>query len=635
MPVEYTVLGADLNPIRTCDVLSKITDFFNEYLRINAIRRMLSVVTVRKTEIAGLVALAAVFAAFEGVGLSMLLPILQYAEDGTTAITDGTGVIWSTVALVMKTLHLPVNLVVLLLLAFVPILMRQVVYYLNAWYSAVVGNRIGVRMRVKTVDAVLAADPDFFEHQTVGHLVGVTVAQTEAAGDAILAVVKQLSIALLMLLYVAIMVVLSVPLTVATVVFAALVGLVVKGSIARIRAYGVSVTETTQQMYAKIVERFSLIRLVKLRDQAAAESERIAEYSRVQQEIRVKQARLGARIEVLADPLLMLSVFVTLYIGIAVLGMTLAQLGLMLFVITRLNAKVKEFNNGRQIISTKMAGLLLVRQTTTDAENANTIRRGTLPFAGLERELVIDDVVFRYAPAPDQDGHETEAKPVLQGVSVTVPAGSFTALVGKSGGGKSTLVELLPRLRDASGGRITYDGVDIRQFDVGSLRKGIGYLTQDAMLFNETVRENLVYGLDFTPTEQQIRDAVERAYATFVFDLPQGLETVLGDRGVRFSGGERQRIALARVLLEDTSVLILDEPTSALDSESEAFIQKALAALHGTKTIIVVAHRLATVIQADQLLVIDDGRVIERGTHAELIAHEGAYHRLFESQLLG
>jgi subfamily B ATP-binding cassette protein MsbA len=163
--------------------------------------------------------------------------------------------------------------------------------------------------------------------------------------------------------------------------------------------------------------------------------------------------------------------------------------------------------------------------------------------------------------------------------------------VGRSGMGKSTLVELLPRLREATAGSITYDGTDIKAFDVGSLRRGIGYLTQNAMLFNDTVRQNLTYGLGFEPSDGQIRDALERAHAAFVYDLPQGLETMLGDRGVRFSGGEQQRIALARVLLEDTSILILDEPTSALDSESEVFIQDALASLHGHKTIIVIAHR--------------------------------------------
>ncbi len=616
-------------------MLKRATEFLSEYLRINAIRRMLTIVDIKPAELVGLILFAVVFAIFEGVGLSLLLPILQYAEGGTTAITEGSGVIWTTIARFMDLFHLPVTLIVLLVLAFVPILLRQVVFYFNTWYSAVVSSRIAIRMRMQTLDTVFNADPEFFTRHSVGQLVGIVITQTTAAGAAILAVMKQLSIALLMLLYVAILLAISVPLTLVTVVFAALVSSAVKANFRRIREFGIESARTNQTMMGKIVERLSLMRLIKLRDQKGVESKRIEDFSETMRVISVKQARLGAMVEVTADPLLMLSVFVTLYIGISVLGMTLAQLGLLLFLLNRLNAKVKEFNAGRQAISTNMAGLLLVKEATVDATTSNRIAGGTEPFEGVRREVVLDHVEYAYPDPPAPDGSaESPGKAVLQDISITIPAGSFTALVGRSGAGKSTLVELLPRLRDVTGGTITFDGIDIKEFQVGSLRKGIGYLTQSAMLFNDTVRENLIYGLDYAPTEEQIHSALERSYATFVYALPNGLETNLGDRGVRFSGGERQRIGLARVLLEDNSIIILDEPTSSLDSESESYIQRALHELHGQKTVIVIAHRLATVIQADQLLVIEDGRVVERGTHDELVAHDGAYRKLFETQLL-
>jgi len=617
------------------DVLKKIWDFLAEYLRINAIRRMLGMVDVKRREIWLLIALAIMFAAFEGVGLSLLLPILQFAESGSTAITDGQGAVWQAVNGVMQALNLPVTLPVLLVLAFVPILLRQVVFYINTWYSAVVSSRIAIRLRMQTLDTILEADSAYFSEQTVGYLVGIIMGQTSAAGQAILAVLRQLSLALLMVLYAAIMMAISVPLTLTTLVFAVLVSMVVRRSITRIRDYGIEATDISQDMMSKIVERLGLMRLIKLRDQKATESERIEKYSELMRVIGIKQARLGALIEVTADPLLMLSVFVTLYIGISVLGMSLAQLGLLLFVVNRLNAKVKEFNAGLQVISTNMAGLLLVKITTDNATRANTIRGGTVRFEGLKHGIALHDVSFEYPWDWDPE-NETNIPPraVLRDISLTIPAGSFTAIVGRSGAGKSTLVELLPRLRDVTGGSITLDGVDIREFQLGSLRSGVGYLTQSAMLFNDTIRENLVYGMDHEPTDEEMRSALERAYASFVYDLPDGLETRVGDRGVRFSGGERQRISLARTLLEDTSIIILDEPTSALDSESERFIQDAMTALHGVKTVIVIAHRLATVIQADQLLVIEDGRVAERGTHSELVARNGSYRKLFDTQLL-
>jgi len=617
-------------------VFTRVIGFLNEYLRINAVRRMFSIVEVKKSEIASLVFFAVLFAFFEGMGLSLLLPILQFAESGETAITTGSGIVWSTIARFTDLLHLPLTLPVLLGMAFTPILLRQAVFYANAWYAAIVAGRIGMRLRMRALRAVMDADPEFFVRHGLGDIIGVIIHQTNTAGIAVLLVIKQMSLGILMFLYVMILVALSLPLTAITVMFALLISGVVKANMVRSREYGAVAAEVSQRMTARIVERLSLIRLIKLRHQESAEWERIDEYSDEMRLISVKQARLGAGVEVTADPLLMLSVFITLYLGISQFDMSLAQLGLVMFLLNRLNAKVKEFNHGRQMISTNIAGLLLVRDMTQDARASDTIRGGGTVFTGIERNLVFTDVMFEYPPmeGPVDDQVVAGAR-VLDGISLEIPVGSLTAIVGRSGGGKSTLVELLPRLRDVTGGTITFDGIDIKEFDIGSLRRGIGLLTQSAMLFNDTVRANLVYGLDGEPDEARIRAALEDAYATFVYELPEGLDTGIGDQGVRFSGGERQRIALARILLADTPIIVLDEPTSALDSESESFIQQAIGRLHGRKTIIVIAHRLATVVSADQILVIDGGRIVEQGTHDMLMKNGAAYHRLFASQLMG
>jgi subfamily B ATP-binding cassette protein MsbA len=225
----------------------------------------------------------------------------------------------------------------------------------------------------------------------------------------------------------------------------------------------------------------------------------------------------------------------------------------------------------------------------------------------------------------------------LLDVSMTIPAGRFVAIVGPSGSGKSTLVNLLPRFFHPSSGRSLWDGQDLESLDVASLRERIGLVTQDVILMNQTIRENLLYGLKREVSEQEISFACESANATnFIERLPHGLDTQVGERGVFLSGGERQRIALARVVLRDPSLLILDEATSALDSESEFLIQKALDRIMEGRTTIVIAHRLSTIRHAQWLYVIEGGRIVEEGTHDELLQNKaGRYLSLLKASLRG
>jgi len=206
------------------------------------------------------------------------------------------------------------------------------------------------------------------------------------------------------------------------------------------------------------------------------------------------------------------------------------------------------------------------------------------------------------------------------------------ALVGPSGAGKSTLLNLLPRFYDATGGAIKIDGHDIRHVTLASLRGQVGVVTQQTILFNDSVRHNVSYG-NLAATEAEIISAIKDAHAhDFVMAMPQGLDTLIGEQGVRLSGGERQRLAIARALLKDPPILILDEATSSLDSESEREVQQALDRLIIGRTTLVIAHRLSTVRNADRIIAMEDGRIREIGSHAELLAADGLYRRLYEMQ---
>ena len=229
-------------------------------------------------------------------------------------------------------------------------------------------------------------------------------------------------------------------------------------------------------------------------------------------------------------------------------------------------------------------------------------------------------------------GYANEARSVLRDVSLKIPAGSMVALVGESGGGKSTLTKLLPRFHDPVAGGVFWDGIDLRNAKVASLRRQIALVTQETVLFNDTVRHNIAYGKP-EATQAEIEEAARVAFAhDFIMELPQNYETIVGERGIFLSGGQRQRLAIARSLLVDAPVLILDEATSALDAESERFVQKAIANLVRNRTTIVIAHRLSTIRRADTIVVMEGGRITEVGTHSELLARGGQYKKLYELQ---
>jgi len=247
---------------------------------------------------------------------------------------------------------------------------------------------------------------------------------------------------------------------------------------------------------------------------------------------------------------------------------------------------------------------------------------GALKIGGFEKEIVFQDVTFRY-----DSGDE-----VLRDLSLRVRKGQVLAIVGPSGAGKSTLVDLVPRFYDPCSGRITLDGVDIREIEITGLRRLLGIVTQETILFNDTVRNNIAYGLMDKPIEQ-VEEAAKIANAhDFIAELPKGYQTSIGERGVTLSGGQRQRVAIARAVLKNPPILILDEATSSLDTESELLVQQAIERVMRNRTSFVIAHRLSTILNADTIIVLDRGRIVQQGTHETLLKQSGLYQKLYNMQ---
>ena len=298
-----------------------------------------------------------------------------------------------------------------------------------------------------------------------------------------------------------------------------------------------------------------------------------------------------------------------------------AQLITFMIIVMRLLPPLKQLS---QMPTTAQQSLAAAERlfAVLDQPAEHQLDRGTRTVDGLRDGIEFDRVTFAY----DQE-------PVLTDVSFRARRGDIVALVGPSGAGKSTLVDLIPRFYEPTGGRILVDGVDTKEIRLDALRSLTGIVSQDTVLFNDTVLRNIAYGAAASHSREQVIQAARDANAhDFILELPQGYDTVLGERGTRLSGGQRQRLAIARALLSDPPILILDEATSALDTESERLVQEAIERLLEGRTVFVIAHRLSTVAHASLILVLDRGKVVERGTHEELLSRHGMYHRLHSLQ---
>jgi subfamily B ATP-binding cassette protein MsbA len=418
----------------------------------------------------------------------------------------------------------------------------------------------------------------------------------------------------------------SLRLTLLTLACVPLMVLLLQTLLKRLRRHSRARARERGEVTATIAERVGAVRLIRAYGEESRESAQFhAQASRYRKQV-IRTQRYSSLTspltEVFSGFLVILIIWAGTRPALIGAGGALAPEAIIVFLMAalKLTSPLKTISSYPAVMAVTLASAERVFEIL-DEPSTDVERPGEGP-ARFEREVAYEQVGFRYG----------QGDPVLSDVSFTLPRGKVVALVGPSGAGKTTLADLLPRFHDPTEGRITMDGVPLTRLTRRSLRALMGVVSQDTVLLNDTVYANIAYGSPGA-TQEQVEAAAAAANADlFIAALPLGYQTMLGERGTRLSGGQRQRIAIARALLRDPPILILDEATSALDTESERLVQQAIDRLMQERTVLVIAHRLATVRDADEIVVLDAGRVVQRGTHDQLFRAGGLYRRLYDLQ---
>jgi subfamily B ATP-binding cassette protein MsbA len=518
--------------------------------------------------------------------------------------------------------------IAILLLGFT--ILKGIAEYFSSYLMAKIGQSAVLDLRRELYDHLLQQPASFFEKHRTNFLVARLVTSCAAIEFAVSANLRDVFRESFMLVFfISAAFYFNWRLMLGAMVIAPIIAFLTSKFSRSLRKLAEESTEGNKLLNDTAQETLANQAIVKAYVAEEREKTRFSKVAAVIARANLRAGRIAATSPPTIEIIGVIALLVLFYFGLREINadrMDAAQFFTFLFFLFRSYDPMRKISRQHNEISRAFAAAKDVWDVLDESEvfpeKENAVRLETL-----RDGIALKDVSFNY---------QSNDKSILDKVSLDIPKGSMVALVGESGAGKSSLIKLIQRLYDPSGGSITWDGVDLRDAQLLSLKRNIALVTQETVLFNDTIRYNISYG-NPDATEEQLVDAARVAFAhDFIMETPDGYDTIVGERGVFLSGGQRQRIAIARAVLVNAPVLILDEATSSLDTESERLVQRAIANLMFNKTSIVIAHRLSTVRKADNILVMKKGRITETGTHDQLLTNKrGTYKRLYELQFAG
>lgn len=614
---------------------------FGIYVRL--IKKSAGYLLAMKKLVAGYI-LASVFLALtEGLSIAFLVPILDAQGDlGRYADLPlvGAGAVW------LGGMDITTRLVTVAVMMAVVLAFRGGFQIATQFLNALIPLRLLAYVSRHNMSALLDADVGFVQNRDMGTLRTYFQEHPKNMSGAVQGLAEAFTSLMLLAVYLTIMVTISWKMSVLSLVFVGIVGVVIKTALALpLKRIGERLADAQGAWNTVLMETFLGKKVISLSNAEPMIEER---YGKAIDEFVASDLRRQIITNMNGPLVIMLSgIFIcTLIAGAAVLnegneGGWLTVLVVFIVTLYRMMTPSARLLSSGVMIASQMASFSRLEKFESEARG-NTMVNGKAAFSHLRESIRLEGVSFHYEPQDAdlesdedvQDKDDLRERGALHDIDLTFNKGEMVALVGPSGAGKTTLASLLCRLYDPQSGRIMVDGVDLRDLDYTTWRGGVSMVSQDIFLFNDTVLNNVKFGLE-DASDKQVREAVRMAAAQeFVEDLPRGWDTNIGDLGVRLSGGQKQRLSIARAVLNNPDVLILDEATSHLDSITEKAIQNTVQELSKGRTVIAIAHRLSTIKKADRIIVMENGRVCEEGNHTELMAKNGRYRELLEHQVL-